>query len=68
MMGYILLDPLETENNINEDGVNAYNLHPSTLETTVFNSVGYFALWGLVWLRAVLTELLSISEKMGLTV
>lgn len=68
MMDYILLDPLETENNVNEDEVNAYNLHPSTLETIEFNNVGYFILWGLVWLRAVLTELPSISEKMGLNV
>lgn len=31
MMDDILLDPLETENDVNEDEVNAQNLHPSTL-------------------------------------
>lgn len=31
MMDDILLDPLETENDVNEDEVNAQNLHLSTL-------------------------------------
>lgn len=44
MMDDILLDPLETENDVNEDEVIAHNLHLSTLGATVFNNVGYFTL------------------------